>query len=81
MRVTHILSAAVLLGLTSACVQQPTLEEKLAGKTPAQRKEILLQECKEEAPRGRKTNVIPHKKHVENMAELCGKMHQEMPPK
>lgn len=81
MKITHILSGVSLMFLATACVQQPTLEEKLAGKTPEQRKELLLQECKEEAPRGRRTNVLPYKKHVNNMTEICNKMHQEMPPK
>ena len=81
MKIIHIISGVMLVILTSACVHQPTLEEKLAGKTPAQRKEILLQECKEETPRGRTTNILPYKKHVESMDKLCSKMHQEMPPK
>lgn len=81
MKIIHIISGTILVMLISACVHQPTLEEKLAGKTPSQRKEILLQECKGEAPRGRRTNILPYKKHVESMNKLCSKMHQEMPPK
>ena len=81
MKITHILSGLSLILLATGCVQQPTIEEKLAGKTPEQRKELLLQECKEEASRGRRTNVLPYKKHVQHMDELCNKMHQEMPTK
>lgn len=80
MKIINILFGSMLL-LGSACASQPTLEEKLAGKTPDQQKEILLQECKEEAPGGRVTPANAYKSHVERMSELCTKMYQEMLPK
>jgi hypothetical protein len=67
--------------LTAACVHQPTLEEKVAGMTPAQKKEFLLKECKKEAVQYRRFTTFKYKEHVKRMKEICEKMSKEMPHK
>jgi starvation-inducible outer membrane lipoprotein len=72
--------AALLL---SGCVTppEPTLEEKLAGKTEAQKQEILRKECQSEAFRGHQGMRVlsrqiddRYQHHVHNLMEICRTM-------
>lgn len=74
-----VLTAVLLL---SGCVAQPvqTLEEKLAGKSPAERQKILREECKIEATKGHKGMQIPrgydtsYTPHVQRLSKICNEM-------
>lgn len=61
----------------SACAAQPTLQEKLAGKSPAERKAVLLDACLSEAhyKTSRPHNSKAHKRHLK---VLCEEMAKEM---
>ncbi len=74
-----VATAALLL---SACASQPapTLEEKLAGKSPSERQVILRAECKDEATKGHKGMQIPrgydttYVPHVQRLSKICNEM-------
>jgi hypothetical protein len=67
----------MLIGL-AACTMQPqlTLEEKLAGKSPDEKREILLKECKEEAA-WKTPGRYGHNSssHIKRMQAICEAMH------
>ncbi len=68
-----MMTVLVLVG----CATQPTLDQKLAGKSPAERKQILTAECLSEARSGyaRRPSAEFHKR---KMTEICEKMSDEM---
>lgn len=81
MRNLTILSIAAVV-LLSGCASQPapTLEEKLVGKSPAERQVILRAECKDEATKGHKGMQIPrgydttYVPHVQRLSKICNEM-------
>jgi len=68
-----MMTALVLVG----CATQPTLDQKLAGKSPGERKQILTAECLSEARSGF-TRRFGDEFHKRKMAEICKKMSEEM---
>ena len=85
MRKIHY-TAVILFSLgLAACAAQPTLDEKLAGKTEAEKKAILVQECALEAnrdhigyggPTGTKKDY-PYFSHIRRMTEICDAIAKE----
>ena len=75
--------ATLLLSACATAQPVPTLDEKLAGKTPAERQAILREECKNEATKGHRgvwprpssnyydTTYVPH---VQELSNICKKM-------
>ncbi len=72
------LSAVILMGLAlNACTTtnySDTLEQKLAGKKPQEKKVILAQECSNEIAEGLKLNNSANIVHSKRMAEICEEM-------
>jgi hypothetical protein len=77
MRMLKIIAAGVLsLSLLSACTPsyRETLELKLQGKSPDERRAILAQECGQEIQKGMKLENKSKMLHFENMKEICEEM-------
>lgn len=69
--------AIVLLAVTflSACTTySDTLEQKLAGKSPEQKRTILAQECRQEIESGLKPDNESNVRHFERMGKICEEM-------
>lgn len=75
----RIMPTLLFMFLLSACTTtQPTLEEKLAGKTEAERIAILNNECLKEASRHYGRAVADNAPHERRTKELCQTMSIEM---
>ncbi len=71
------LSAVILVGLAlSACTTNysDTLEHKLAGKSPQEKKVILAQECSQEIQAGLRPKDEANVRHFERMQKICEEM-------
>lgn len=70
------LSIAMLALLLSACAATytDTLEQKLADKTPQQKRVILAQECSKEIATSEKPDTPETRKHFERLREICKDM-------
>ncbi len=63
----------------AACVHQPTLEEKLQGRSTSERRAILEEECIKEATwqtPGRYGHSSPS--HINRMKKICEEMSAEI---
>lgn len=66
-----LLAAALL----SACTTySDTLDAKLAGKSPEQKRIILAQECRQEIEAGVKPGNESNVRHFERMRKICEEM-------
>ena len=68
-----ILGAALLSGCTGPSYSD-TLEQKLAGKTPDQQRNILAQQCSQEINAGVKPNDQANVDHFRRMQTICQEM-------
>lgn len=73
------LSIIVLVGFAvSACTTtnnySDTLEQKLAGKSPQEKKMVLAQECSQEIQTGLKPKDEANIRHFERMQKICEEM-------
>jgi outer membrane biogenesis lipoprotein LolB len=69
---TIVLLAVAFL---SACTTySDTLEQKLAGKSPEQKRTILAQECRREIESGLKPDNESNVRHFERMRKICEEM-------
>ena len=62
----------VLAGCTTS--YRETLDQKLAGKSPNDRRTILAQECVQEIQKGLKLENDENVKHFEKMKRICEEM-------
>ena len=70
------LSITMLALLLSACAATytDTLEQKLADKTPQQKRAILAQECSQKINASEKPDTPETRHHFERMREICKDM-------
>ncbi len=67
-----LLMAAALGGCTVS--YRETLEQKLEGKSPSERRAILAQECGQEIQKGLKPEHEANVRHFEKMKQICEEM-------
>lgn len=72
----NVLIVLLSTALLSACTTtySETLEQKLAGKTPQEKKVILAQECSQEIQAGLKPKDEANMRHFERMQKICEEM-------
>lgn len=73
-RTTIAFSLIASLMLAGCSNYGETLEQKLAGKTPEQKRAILAQECGQEIQNGLKPDDEANIRHFENMKKICEEM-------
>lgn len=73
MKYSSITMLALLLSACTATYTE-TLEQKLADKTPQQKRAILAQECSQQISTSEKPDTPERRKHFERMREICGDM-------
>lgn len=67
--------ALLAAALLSACTTySDTLEQKLAGKSPQEKRVILAQECRQEIEAGLKPDNESNVRHFERMRKICEEM-------
>jgi hypothetical protein len=69
---TGVMTAAILTSCAPS--YRETLEQKLEGKTPDQRRAILAQECGQEIQKGIKPENEANVRHFEKMKKICEEM-------
>ncbi len=69
---TGLLTAAILTGCATS--YRETLEQKLQGKSPDERRAILAQECGQEIQKGLKPENESNVRHFEKMKKICEEM-------
>lgn len=67
------ITAIVTLGGCTVTYRE-TLQQKLEGKSPAEKRAILAQECGQEIQRGLKPGDEANVRHFENMKKICEEM-------
>lgn len=70
---TIALAAIIALGGCTTTYRE-TLEQKLEGKSPAEKRSILAQECGSEISKGVKKDNPSNVKHFEKMQKICEEM-------
>jgi hypothetical protein len=72
-------AALAALIMLPACAAQPSLDQQLIGKSPAERQAILKEACHAEAGQGgiSRPGYVPH---VRRMQHICDRMAQEFHP-
>jgi hypothetical protein len=65
---------AVLALSACAPTYQDELDQKLAGKTPEEKRAILAQECGQQLSEGRKTANPKKAPHYDHMQRICAEM-------
>lgn len=71
-------AAALLSGCTTT--YRETLEQKLEGKTPAEKRVILAQECDSEIQKGIKPDDPKNVEHFKKMKQICDEMTKDDSP-
>ncbi len=77
MRILKTLTTGLLaMALVSGCAPsyRETLEQKLEGKNPNERRALLAQECSQEIQKGLKPENEANVRHFENMKKICEEM-------
>lgn len=70
-----IVSLFTIITLASCTTSyHETLDEKLAGKTPTEKRILLAQECEKESKAGLKKDDPASMRHFENMKKICAEM-------
>jgi len=76
MQKTKFLLALSAIALLSACstTYREELEQKLAGKSPAEQRAILMKECDSEIQKGIKPEEPKNVEHFKKMKQICDEM-------
>jgi hypothetical protein len=78
MKIVSFAASAALIAILAGCATGPSLDEQLAGKSSAERREILIKACHSEAGKGgpiRKSSRFDS--HVQKMHQICRKIEHE----
>jgi curli biogenesis system outer membrane secretion channel CsgG len=71
----HLSIILIASAFLSACTTySDTLEQKLAGKSPEQKRTILAQECRQEIEAGLNPDNESNVRHFERMRKICEEM-------
>lgn len=74
MRSLSLITIAAAALLSACTTYSDTLEQKLAGKTPEEKRVILAQECRQEINAGLKPENPANVRHFERMRKICEEM-------